>query len=416
MPRPFACTLCILVVLASENLFAQQSWSRFRGPNGTGVVADATLPATWSEPKWTVDLAGAGSSSPVAWNDRLFVTSCDMDTAEIHIQCLSLDTGNQKWVKHFESEPYHLHGRNTYAASTPAVDADYVFLTFAAPESTMLIALDHEGNEVWRRDFGRWVSSHGFGMSPIIHGDHVIFCNSQSREQLPAGVAPGASRLIAVDRKTGEDAWSLELTTKRVCYGVPCLWRDADGNQQLVNCNTGDGFYSVDPATGVKNWSALPFKMRVVASPLVAGDLLIGSCGSGGGGNYLVAMKPGEVSTDVAAQPVYRVRQSNYVPSPIAVGDLLFVFTDKGIVQCMDLKTGEPHWKERLSSGFSASPVASGSQVYAVDEDGVVFVIKAAAAFEKLGKIPLGESTRATPMIANDRLYFRTRTKLICVE
>ena len=112
-----------------------------------------------------------------------------------------------------------------------------------------MVALNHDGKEIWRRDFGRFASSHGFSASPIVHDDLVILCHSQAKEQLPAGVAPGQSRLIAVNRMTGKDVWSADLTTTRVCYSVPCVWSDADGKEQLVNCNTGDGFYGVDLET-----------------------------------------------------------------------------------------------------------------------------------------------------------------------
>jgi outer membrane protein assembly factor BamB len=403
------------IINPDPDVFAQE-WTRFHGPNGTGVVADANLPTSLDKPLWTKRLAGVGSSCPVAWDDRIFVTSCDMHSAQIKLQCLSMKDGEENWIKLFESTPYHVHDRNTFAASTPAVDQDHVYACITDPDHTTLVALDHDGDEVWRRDFGRFVSSHGFGASPIVYKDLVILCSSQSKEHLPDGVAPGQSRLYAVNKMTGEDAWSLDLSTRRVCYSVPCVWKDRDGNEQLVNCNTGDGFYSVDPVTGIKNWSALPFKMRVVATPLVVGDLLIGSCGSGGGGNYLVAIKPQKFASsknDATAEPEYTVRSSNYVPCPVAVGDSLFIFTDKGIAQCVNLKTGELQWKERLSSGFSASPVANGTHIYAVDEEGIVFVIKADKEFERVGKFSLGESTRATPMIAKDKLFFRTASQLI---
>ena len=420
MLRSILAIAFLFVFPAFDKLSVAQEWTRFRGPNGTGVVADADLPIGLEKPLWKQQLAGVGTSCPVAWDERIFVTSCDPQTAEIRLQCLSMKDGTENWIKLFESTPYHLHDRNMFAASTPAVDKDHVYTCFADPDHTTMVALDHDGSEIWRRDFGRSVSSHGFGASPIVHDDLVILCHSQSKEQLPAGVAPGQSRLIAVNRMTGEDAWSLDLTTRRVCYGVPCVWKDADGKDQLVDCNTGDGFYCVDPSNGIMKWSALPFKMRVVATPLVVDDFLIGSCGSGGGGNYLVAIKPdkfasiGSGKSSENLQPEYTVRSSNYVPCPIAVDDSLFIFTDKGVAQCIDLKTGKLNWKERLSSGFSASPVANGSHIYAVDEAGMAFVIKAAKKFDQVGKFNLGESTRSTPMIASDKIFFRTDGQLIC--
>lgn len=410
-----AAVLFLFASLFGDQLNAQSDWARFRGPNGTGVVADANLPARWEESTWQVSLAGAGSSSPVAWQDRIFITSCDDKTAKISLECLSLKDGQQLWVKSFESEVYKLHRFNSFASSTPAVDKDHVYLLVTDTATTRLIALDHAGEEVWRRDFGSFSSSHGFGTSPMLFGDMVVFFHSQSAEQLPPGQQPGQSQMVAVNRLTGKDVWETDFKTKRVCYGVPSVWKNQKGEQQLVNCNTRDGFFGVAPKTGKLLWSALPFKMRVVASPLVVDDMLIGSCGSGGGGNYLIAYRPEAETSDGKPQPAYRVRNSNYVPCPIAINGLLFVFSDKGIATCVDVKTGQQHWQERLSKGFSSSPVANKNHVYAVDEDGVVHVIKATKAYEKVSQFELGEPTRATPMIMNGQLFFRAQSKLICV-
>lgn len=392
-----------------------QDWNRFRGPNGTGVDAKAKLPTDWEKSLWEIDLAGEGNSSPVAWKDKVFVTSCDMKSAAVTLECFHLTAGKKLWAKSFKSKPYHLHGRNTFAASTPAIDKDHVYVTYANPDQTILAALSHDGKEIWRRDFGRWVSTHGFGQSPIVHEGLVVFCDSQSSEQLASGDDPGFSRLIGLDRLTGDDVWTTKLTTRRACYSVPCVWKDQSGNAQLVNCNTGDGFYAIDPANGKKIWSALPFRLRTVASVLAVDDLLIGSCGTGGGGNYLVALRPSDLVAGKTAEPAYRVRQSNYVPCPIAVNGLLFVFNDKGIGQCVDLETGKLLWKNRIAGAFSSSPVANGKHIYLVGEDGRGWVIDASSKFNIVGKFDLGESTKATPMIFDDKLYFRTRTKLICV-
>ncbi|MDB2687083.1 PQQ-binding-like beta-propeller repeat protein [Mariniblastus sp.] len=405
----------LLLAVYCDQLQAQATWSRFRGPNGTGVAADANLPSEWDKPLWQVALAGSGTSSPVAWKDRIFVTSCNAKTAEISLECLSVNDGKRLWIETFEGATYQLHRLNSYATSTPAVDEKHVYVLVVDTNKTLLIALDHSGTEVWRRDFGSFSSSHGFGTSPMVHEGLVVFSHSQSAEQLPPGQPIGKSQLVAVDAMTGKDAWTTDLTTRRVCYGVPSVWKNKDGQQQLVNCNTGDGFYAVAPKTGELLWSALPFKMRVVACPLVVDDMLVGSCGSGGGGNYLVAFRPDEKSAEEPAKPAYKIRKSNYVPSPIAVNGLLFVFSDKGVGQCVDLKTGQQFWQERLASGFSSSPVADKGHVYAVDQEGIVHVIKASKEFEKASEYSLGEPSSATPMIIGDRLFFRTRTKLICV-
>ncbi len=399
----------------SDHLNAQSAWTRFRGPNGTGVVENANLPDQWDKPAWEVSLAGPGCSSPVAWQDRIFVTSSDAETAKISIECLSLKDGQRLWIKSFESETYQIHRFNSFASSTPTVDEHHVYLLVTAPQKTRLIALDHAGEEVWQRDFGSFSSSHGFGTSPMIIDDLVVFLHSQSAEQLPPDQQAGQSQMVAVNRMTGEDTWKTDLQTKRVCYGVPSVWQDAKGQQQLVNCNTSNGFFAVAPESGKILWSALPFKMRVVASPLVVDDMLIGSCGSGGGGNYLIAYRPDTKVTDDTPKPAYRIRNSNYVPCPIAVNGFLFVFSDKGIATCSDVKTGKQFWQHRVAKGFSSSPVADKQHVYAADEDGVVHVIHAAKIYKKVSEYKLGEPTRATPMIHNGQLFFRAQSKLICV-
>lgn len=390
-----------------------QNWERFRGPNGSGLVADAQLPTEWSEDdyQWKVKLAGSGSSSPVTWNDKVFVMSSAAN-ASLHLQCLSLESGEEHWKKKFDSEKYKIHQQNNFASSTPAVDADHVYITFADPEHTNLIALDHEGNEVWKRDFGSWTSQHGFGASPMVFGDLVIFCNSQQAEQVRSGQAAGTSEVIAVSRTTGEDVWRSPLTATRACYAMPIIFQDGDASPQLIGSNTGDGFYSINPENGERNWSTKAFKMRTVASTFTAGGLIFGSNGSGGGGNYLVASRPSENG----AEEVYQVnRNANYVPSPIAVGELLFLFGDRGVVSCVDLNTGEQHWRARAGSGFSGSPVANSTHVYCMDQDGIVSVIEASKSYNRVSANELGEPSRSTPAIAGDQILFRTEKHLIAL-
>ena len=404
-------------IVACFNLQAQENWPRFRGPNGTGLIESAQLPAQISAANylWQTNLAGSGCSSPVIWDDRLFVTSCDAKTSELTLQCFNASTGQLEWQRSFPSTPYHVHSRNSFASATPAVDADRVYVSYANPEHTMLVALDHAGEKLWERDFGTWISQHGFAVSPMVYKDKVIFYNSQQAEKVKPDQTPGRSRVIAVDAQSGADAWTTELTATRTCYAVPSVFTGADGKDQIVSCNTGDGFFSLDPETGSRNWATLPFRMRTVAATLVADGLVIGSNGSGGGGNYLVAIRPDQDSTHNPPQQVYQLQKANYVPSPVAVDGKLFFFTDKGIGNCVDLKTGDVHWQKRISSGFSGSPVANQQQIYIMDEDGKVFVIAASDEFKLISKHDLGQPSRATPAIWDNKIYFRTESKLFCV-
>ncbi len=414
MNTPYRILTSLFFVLVLVLPCSAQNWERFRGPNGSGLVPDAQLPTHWTEDdyQWKVKLAGSGTSSPAVWGDKVFVLSAN-SKAVLFLQCLNLESGEQIWKKQIESKEYQIHNQNRFASSSPAVDADHVYITFADPEHTMLLAFDHEGNEIWQRDFGRWVSQHGFGASPMVYGDLVIFCNSQQVERLRGGQEPGKSEVIAVNRTSGEDVWRAPLTATRTCYSMLCVYEVEGQPAQLIGTNTGDGFYSIDPETGERNWATAAFKMRTVASTFTAGDLIFGSNGSGGGGNYLVAARPGKDG----AEEVFRInRNANYVPSPIAVGDLLFLFGDKGVVSCFDLNTGSQHWRARMGSGYSGSPVANSTHLYCMDQDGIVHVLEATNKYNRVSSNELGEASRATPAIVGNRMLFRTDNHLIALK
>ena len=417
MFKNVALVLSLVVYLSGSTcLFAQENWTRFRGPNGTGLALDADLPTKLSEENylWKKKLAGEGSSSPVTWGEKLFITSCDPKSAELTVQCLNAKTGDEHWKKSFQSTAYRIHKWNSFASSTPAVDENNLYITYADPEHTMLVALDHDGNIVWERDFGTWQSSHGFSASPMVHKDKVILFNSQQAQRLKPDQQPGKSRLIAVNRKDGSDAWETPLTTTRTCYSVPSLYVDDGGNEHIVSCNTGDGFFSIDPANGSKNWSLEPFKMRTVAAPLIADGLILGSNGSGGGGNYLVAIRPDKTGKN-APEKVYEIQKANYVPSPVAIDGKLFLFTDKGIGRCFELQTGKLLWEERITSAFSGSPIATAKNIFVMDPDGEIFILEVSDKYKLVSKHDLGEESRATPAVANNRMFLRTKSHLICV-
>jgi outer membrane protein assembly factor BamB len=181
----------------------------------------------------------------------------------------------------------------------------------------------------------------------------------------------------------------------------------------LVCTNTGDGLYSLDPRTGQENWrAAKAFSMRVVSSPIAAGGLLFGSTGSGGGGNYVTAVRPGKQS-----QTAYSLKNAApYVPTLVAQDDLLFLLNDKGVASCVDPRTGDDYWRERIGQAFSGSPIIADGKLYCVGDDGLVTVLAAAKEFRLLGQNPLGEPTRATPAVSGGRLYFRTNSQLFSLS
>jgi hypothetical protein len=163
--------------------------------------------------------------------------------------------------------------------------------------------------------------------------------------------------------------------------------------------------------TGQMTWNLDVFEQRTVSSPIAAGGMLFGSTGSGGGGNYLVAVKPG-----ASPEEAYRVKGLvPYVPTSVADDELMYLFNDKGIASAMELATGEIVWQERIGGEFSGSPILIGDRILMVNDAGEALVLKAGREFELLGTTSLGQPTRATPAVANGRIYFRTDSKLLCL-
>jgi outer membrane protein assembly factor BamB len=390
---------------------AGQQWNRFRGPNGSGV-SSSTVPATWTtaDYHWRTVLPGTGHSSPVVWQDRVYLMSADPQTARQYVLAIDTADGRIVWQRDFSIATYPIHARNSFASSTPAVDADHVYVAWSTPAEATLTALSPEGEIVWQESLGPFASQHGFGASPILYDDLVIL---SLLEKKPDGVEQRTetSRIVALDRLTGQQRWLQTRWSEVVSYSVPCIYRGPDGVDQLIGCSTADGIFSLDPRSGTVNWQIDVFEMRTVSSPVVAADLVLGTTGSGGGGNYVVAVRPGgapEVAYDVR-------RQAPYVPTPVAKDGLLFLWSDKGVVSCLRADSGAVLWQERVGGNYSGSPVIAGDHLYCIDEEGVVVVLAAGETYRLLGKNPLGEASRSTPAIADDRLYLRTESQLFSV-
>jgi outer membrane protein assembly factor BamB len=224
---------------------------------------------------------------------------------------------------------------------------------------------------------------------------------------------------MAFNRHTGKEVWRTPRSSVTVSYSVPCIYTGPRGDQEpeILCLSSGEGVYSLDPRTGRENWSVPnAFTMRTVSSPVMAGGLIFGSTGSGGGGHYVVAVRPGE-TPEIA----YEIRkQAPYVPTPVAHDGALYLWSDGaagGAVTCVDAASGDVHWEGRAyDGGFSGSPIVAGDKVYCVSDDGTLVSIAASTKELKvLGRTPLNEECRSTPAVSGGRMYLRTFSHLICV-
>ncbi|MHC4178432.1 MAG: outer membrane protein assembly factor BamB family protein [Planctomycetota bacterium] len=399
---------CTLLLLFARPAVGQE-WTRFRGPDGSGQSDAAGIPVNWTckDYRWRVKLPGIGHSSPVVWGGRIFVTCAIEEDATQIIRCLDTSQGGLIWKRQFESTTYKKNAYNSYAAATPVVDKDHVYMSWSTPKEYSLVALDqNKGQVVWCRNLGPYVARHGFGASPILFEDMVIVPNDQLE----------GSSAIAVDRMTGQTRWETEVPVKIAGYATPCIYRPGDGTVQLILSGSEYGFISLDPRTGRKNWEIEVFPARVVGSPAIAAGLIFGNCGQGGGGKRLVAVRPGTAANGNKPELAYDNRKSMpYVPTPVARGDLLFLLADSGIVTCLDAPTGDIHWQQRIGGNYFSSPVRAGDRIYCISRDGEMVVLAAATEYKLLGRINLEERSHSTPAIADGVMYLRTVSHLMAV-
>lgn len=405
-----AASLFISAVFSAAGLPSSakaQEWTRFRGPNGAGQSDATTIPTSWTQDdfRWKIDLPGIGHSSPVLWGEKLFVTAGDRDTGELIILCVDATTGKTIWTKRLPSGKQRMHRRNSYASGTPAVTRDRLYLAWATPDDYKVVAMDHEGKELWQESLGPFKSQHGFCTSPIVHDDMVILPNSQQ----------GESFIVALDQDTGATRWKLPRKSKTAAYSTPCIYQPAGRRPELIFDSDANGVTSVNPATGTVNWELDIFPLRPVSSPFVAGGLIFGTCGVGTNGRFVIAVRPPDGAGKPAEKAYEITKAVPYLPTPVAYDDMVFLWSDKGIVTCIDAATGNVHWQERVPGSFTGSPVRVGERIFCMSDDGEVVVIAAAKKFELLAQNPVGGRTQATPAVALGRMYLRTTSSLVCI-
>jgi outer membrane protein assembly factor BamB len=410
MPKPFSLAVVVAASIVGTPALAQE-WTRFRGPNGTGISAATTVPVqfTAKDYNWRVELPGKGHSSPVLWGKKLFLTSGDPATGKRHLVCLDAATGKQLWVRSHSFPQYATHQFNNFASGTPAVDAEQVYFIFGTAESFVVHAYDHTGNARWQRDLGAFQVQHGAGNSPVVIGDIVVVAKEPDKaEGLVAGL----------DRKTGEIRWKRVRPSREVPYSTPMLYQPKEGPAELIVTSGLHGFTSLDPKTGDLNWELSGvFNRRTVASPvLLPNGLIFQTTGDGGGNRLAAAIQPGSKKSAATGKVVWTlVRAVSYVPTSIVVGNRLYMWGDAGFVTRLNPDTGEILWSERVPGNFFGSPVCVNGKLYAMSAGGDLVVVDGGDEFKLLAQIPLGESSHATPAIADGVMYLRTETHLISV-
>ena len=433
--RPIAFGFALWFAATVVGLAADQ-WPQFRG-RMAGVAEDnPALPDTWSTTenvRWSTAIPGIGWSSPIVWNDLIFVTSVikpgtvatpergfyggtGMDPIDksVHrwmVYAVELKTGKIRWEREVrQGLPVAIkHGKNTYASETPVTDGERLYVYFG---DLGLFAFDMGGKPVWNKPLDPVkMRGWGTGASPIVHGGRVYLVNDNDDQ----------SWMSAYDAKTGNQVWRV-LRDETSNWSTPFVWQHEKGTDVITTGSKGVRAYDLD---GKVKWQLTGLTSLHVPTPFAKHGLLFISSGFlGDPVRPVYAIRPGalgDISLKAGEQSNAFIVWSNprlgtYDTSPVVYGDIYYTLMDRGFLLANDARTGaEIYARQRITaeaSGFTASPWAYNGKVFALSEDGDTFVMQAGKEFKVLGKNSLGEMAMASPAITGDSLIIRTATKL----
>ncbi len=395
-----------------------ENWPQFRGPSRQGVSSETGLPLEWSAISniaWKTDIPGQSWSSPIVWEDRVFVTTATVASQSCRVLSLDVKSGRVLWNKEvFRQVPLKKEDRNSYATPTPATDGERVYACFG---DGSFVALDFAGEVVWTNRDHPFYSQHGLGTSPILHDGLLIMArdgSSNGEDKSVGWQKPwDQSYVLALDAKTGKERWKSKRGMSRIAHGVPNIW-EHDGRAQVVS-EAGDVVQGFDAVTGERIWSSEVIGEGKVPSA-VLGKGLVFTAGGAGGRNSIKAFRLDGKGDLKETNLVWEQRKGEpKLPSMIYVEPHLFAMSDAGVMSCLRADNGEPVWRERVGGNFSASPVFADGRLYLLSDEGVTTVIEAGPHFKVLARNALDEKIQASPAISQGRIFIRTAGNLFCI-
>lgn len=428
-------SILLFLVLSLPALVAAENWPQWRGPDGNSLSNSTGLPVQWSQEKgilWKCPLTGTGNSTPAIWGTALFVTA--QQDEKLLLVKIDKQTGKIDWTRQasrgtvVRSAPLDpktskargqqkFHLLQNLASPSPVTDGKRIFVHFGNGD---LVAYDTAGEELWRhdlqKDHGLYTIWWGHANSPVLYQDLVIsICMQDSLSDLDG--PRGDSYLVAHDQKTGELRWkTLRPTAANAeqcdSYTTP-IFRKTDAGTEMIVMG-GNQLDAYDPANGKQIWY-LPGLVggRTITGPTLGDGLVYTTQGMRG---PLLAIRPGGTRELPASRIIWQTRENTPDSCcPVVWKNLLFMIADNGIATCLDNRTGELKWKERLPGDYKASPLAAEGRIYFLNKEGLCTVVAASTSFQVLARNPLEDVTLASPAVSGTRLYLRGHKALYCL-
>jgi outer membrane protein assembly factor BamB len=400
-----------------------ENWPQWRGPSLNGVSGERNLPVKWSTTEnvsWKLALPAWSGSTPIVWGDRIFLNVAEdlrvRDGDNLHLWCVDRANGAVLWKRPI-GPGNHQERKQNMSSPSPVTDGTHVWVMTG---TGIVKAFDFSGTEKWQRDiqkdYGRFGLNWGYGSSPLLYHDALYV------QVLHGMRTDDPSYVLRLDKLTGRTVWKIERPTSARfespdSYTTPALLRYGAATEIVVT--GGDVVTGHDPDNGRELWRANGLNpdndgsYRIVASPVVFGDLIVAPTRE----RPMLVLKAGGRGDVTRSHVLWSFGSGPDVPTPVTDGTYLYVVNDRGIMFCLDLKTGREHYgRQRLRPGtYSGSPVLADGKIYITNEDGMTSVIKAGPAFELLAENDFDDYTLSSPAVSEGQIFFRTRGFLYAI-
>jgi len=416
------CCLCVFLAAVTNAVARGDNWPQWRGASHNGICLETEVPVRFSKTEnlaWRLPLPNRAGSTPIVWDDRIFLTSPAKDDDTLLLICAST-AGKVLWQKGIgkgNKNAREIEGNS--AAPSPSTDGKHVW---AFVGTGILGCYDFDDNEVWKFDvqsrYGKLVIQFGMTSTPLLDGDRLYL-------QLIHGDGDAKTReatIVCLDKSTGNEIWrqprpSEAYNENEHSYASPTLYRDGDKAFLLTHGADYIVAHRLDDGREVWRSGGLqPDKynstLRLVASPVAVPGLIVAPSAKEG---RLIAIDPNGAGDITNSRYVlWSFVPTPDVPSPLIVGDLVYLFRENSVLICLDAKTGKKQYEHRLASTEKnrASPLYAAGNIYLAARNGIITVVKAGRQFEQVWQTDLDESIASSPVIANGRLYLRTNDAL----
>jgi outer membrane protein assembly factor BamB len=404
------------LLLATAPL-AAENWPQWRGPQLNGLSAETNLPVKWSKTEnvaWTLAMPERSGATPIVWGEHIFLNVGEGRNLELW--SVDRGTGAVRWKRPLGGGNVRMR-KQQMSSPSPVTDGTTVWVMTG---TGLLRAFDFNGRELWLRDiqkdYGQFGINWGYASSPLLFEDSLYV------QVLHGMHTDDPSYVLRIDKASGKTRWRVERPTKAQrespdAYTTPALLRHAGGTEVVIT--GGDVVTGHDLATGRDLWRADGLNptnnasYRIVSSPVVFGDTIVAPSRE----RPLLVLKAGGRGDVTDSHIIWRFNNGPDVPTPVTDGTYLYSINDRGIVYCLDLKTGDTvYGGQRLRPAtYSGSPVLGDGKIYITDEDGVTSVMKAGPSFELLAENDFGEYTLSSPAVSEGQIFIRTDAALYAI-